>query len=412
MAHQYSSGVQAIDDIIRALIRLRGHATSEDDIADIMTTALKLVEEGASASDAKIASNALKEMRYSYKVFSGYRGIRKVTIFGSARTSASHPNYKLAKDVSRRLCKAGFMLISGAGPGIMEAGLIGAGRENSFGVNIRLPFEQEACPVIEGDPKLINYKYFFVRKLFFVRETDAVLIFPGGFGTFDEMFELLTLAQTGKCHPLPIVLMDHPQGTYWKSMVRLLKKELLGNGMISKEDFNLFKVTSSPAEACHEMLHFFENYHSIRYVKGRLVIRVRKPVTEGLLDKLNSKYASLVEEGRMEAVEASPEESDEPELHALPRISFKFQRSGFGKFRCLIDDLNDVPGTVRRRDPGLGRPDLDPFQEDSGGIFSGPDENRSPVATPPKQSPPVKTKATRARKPRASGKKVRRKKSS
>lgn len=415
MPNQYSTGVQAIDDIIRALIRLKGHAVAEDHIADIITTALKLVDEGASTSDSKIASNALKEMRYSYKVFSGYRGVRKVTIFGSARTQANHPNYKLARDVSRRLRKAGFMLISGAGPGIMEAGLAGAGREYSFGVNIRLPFEQKASSIIDGDPKLINYKYFFIRKLFFVRETDAVVIFPGGFGTLDEMFELLTLAQTGKCHPLPIVLCDYPQGTYWKSMVRLLKKEFLGNGTISKEDFNLFRVTDNPAEACQEVLHFFRNYHSSRYVRGRLVIRVRRPVTPSLLEKLNDRYRSLITEGRIEASEAHPDESDEPELAALPRISFKFNRFGFGSLRCLINDLNDVPGGARRHDPGLGRMDLDPFEEEepnpAEGIVRdmgassplGPDARAPvvPLSTPEEAEVPERrerSKTSRARK--------------
>lgn len=366
MPYQYSTGVKAIDDIIRALIHLKGNAGAEDQVAAIMTTALKLVEEGASVSDCKIASNALKEMRYSYKVFGAYRGVRKVTIFGSARTAPTHPNYKLARDVSRRLVKAGFMLISGAGPGIMDAGLAGAGREFSFGVNIRLPFEQKASPVIDGDPKLINYKYFFVRKLFFVRETDAIVIFPGGFGTFDEMFEILTLAQTGKCNPLPIVLMDHPQGTYWKSLIRLLKKEFLGNGTISKEDFHLFTMTSSPAEATREVVNFFRNYHSSRYVRGKLVIRLRKQISAPHLEELNAKYKGIVTEGRIETVEAHPDESDEPELASLSRIAFRFNRVGFGILRRLIDDLNRVPGTVRGHEPGHGRMDLDPFQEEEG----------------------------------------------
>src|SRR5215471_9384687 len=236
-------------------------------VQQLKETADKLVRDGANRGDVKLLSTALKELRYAFKVFAPYRRRRKVTIFGSARLPATDPAYQQAVAFSRMAADASFMVITGAASGIMEAGHVGAGRENSIGVNILLPFEQEANPVIAGDLKLMHLKYFFTRKLLFVKESDAVALFPGGFGTLDEGFEVLTLIQTGKSHLFPIVMIDSPGGGYWQPWRRYIEDVLLAGGMISDYDLHLFKVTNSVDEAVAEVLGFYRVYHSMRYVR-------------------------------------------------------------------------------------------------------------------------------------------------
>src|SRR5436190_19590956 len=212
----------------------------------------------------------MRELRYCFKVFAGYLGKRKAIVFGSACTPPEHPAFKVAVEFGRQIVEAGWMVITGAGHGIMEAGHVGAGREHSFGLNILLPFEQSANPVVHGDPKLMTLRYFFTRKLLFIKESDAVVLFPGGFGTQDEAFEALTLVQTGKSHIFPIVLVDEPGGTYWQAWQRFIESELLDRGYLSPADRFLYTVTDSVEEAVRTVTGFYRVYHSMRYVHGDL----------------------------------------------------------------------------------------------------------------------------------------------
>jgi uncharacterized protein (TIGR00730 family) len=332
-------GRPEVREAIEALLRAVGPAPSADLVQEIVRTALKLVEDGASRGDVKIVTSALKELRYSFKVFAPYRQVRKVTIFGSARIPEGAPEYVQAAAFARAMAEAGFMVITGAGDGIMKAGQGGAGRERSFGVNIRLPFDQRANPVIDGDSKLINFKYFFTRKLVFLKEADAVALFPGGFGTLDEGFEVLTLLQTGKGLLLPIVCLDRPGGTYWQAW-RSYLEELLGRGLISEEDFNFVELTDAVDEAVAAILRFYRRYHSSRYVGDRLVLRMTSALPAGTVEGLNAEFADLLREGRIEASAALPEEANEPGIADLPRLVLPFNRRDFGRLRRLIDAVN------------------------------------------------------------------------
>ncbi|MBI1852525.1 MAG: LOG family protein [Planctomycetes bacterium] len=337
----YTTGDRVTDGLIEQIIKSRGSSQDGDMLQQILTTAVKLIDDKATRGDLKVINSSLKEMRYAFKVFSKYREFPKVTIFGSARTPEDAPEYAQAREFADRITHEGYMVITGAGDGIMKAGHRGAGREKSFGVNIRLPFEQRANDVIADDPKLVNFKYFFVRKLIFVKETAAVALFPGGFGTLDEGFEVLTLVQTGKSSPLPIVFVDSPGGTYWKSWFDYLRTHLLGRGLISEEDLSLFKITTSVDEAIREIVDFYKNYHSLRYVDGTLVIRVKRPPTPALIQRLNADFKSLLVDGEItSSLTALAEEANEPELAHLPRIVLKFNRRNFGRLRRLIDAIN------------------------------------------------------------------------
>jgi uncharacterized protein (TIGR00730 family) len=310
-------------------------------IQQIKETADKLLKDGANRGDVKLLSTALKELRYAFKVFAAYRGRRKVTIFGSARLPADHPAYQQAVDFSRRVVEAGFMVITGAASGIMEAGHVGAGRQNSIGVNILLPFEQEANPVIAGDLKLMHLKYFFTRKLLFVKESDAVVLFPGGFGTLDEGFEVLTLIQTGKSHLFPIVMLDEPAGDYWVRWQQYVKDVLLGRGLISPADLSLYKITDSVDEALEEVRRFYRVYHSMRYVNGGdLVLRIQRPLSDPVLRQLRVDFADIVTAGTFEQIEALPEEANDTHVLALPRLRFRFDRHNLGRLRMLVDAIN------------------------------------------------------------------------
>lgn len=309
-------------------------------IQQIKETADKLLRDRASRADVKLLSTALRELRYSFKVFAAYRGRRKVTIFGSARLPLDHPSCLQAIEFGRRMAQENFMVITGAAQGIMEAGHIGAGREASIGVNILLPFEQEANAVIAGDAKLMHLKYFFTRKLLFVKESDAVALFPGGFGTLDEAFEVLTLIQTGKSHLFPIVLIDHPEDDYWQRCLGFVHDVLLARALISPFDTALFKVTTSVDEAVAEIRNFYRVYHSMRYVHNDLVLRLQKPLADPLLAKIRSEFADVLRSGTFAQTSALPAEASEPQLASLPRLKFSFDRHKLGRLRLLIDLIN------------------------------------------------------------------------
>ena len=326
-------------EIIRQLLASRPH--NADLAQEIIETALRLLEDPADRLDWKVITSALKEMRYAAKVFAPYRERPKVTVFGSARTAPDAPEYQQAMAFGQAIVQRGYMVITGGGEGIMGAAQRGAGRENSFGLNIRLPFEQEPNVEIGGDPKLIHFKYFFTRKLYFIKESAAVVLFPGGFGTHDEGFEALTLMQTGKSTPKPLVFVAPPRGSYWKTWWRFVEDQLLDARLISKEDLALFKVTDDIAEACDEITNFYRNYHSSRYVRDQLVLRLQHPVTENLLRTVNQRFADLcVPGGQFAASGQWPEEENEPDLAHLHRIAFPFNRTNFGRLRSLIDVLN------------------------------------------------------------------------
>ncbi len=315
-------------------------------IADIKETADKLERDGATRGDLKILARVLKELRYAFKVFTPYRKQRKVTVFGSARTPPDHPAYIHSVEFGRRMAEEGWFVVTGAGGGIMEGAHVGAGADMSFGVNIMLPFEQEANYVIEGDEKLVNLKYFFTRKLLFVKEVHAIALFPGGFGTQDEGFETLTLVQTGKRDLMPIVLVDAPDGTYWKNWKRFIEDNLLANGLISQEDMALFRVTDDVEAAVDEILDFYCVYNSMRYVRGKLVLRLHKEPTAELMEQLNDEFGSILESGRIEKCKPHPLEEDDEHLVGLPRISFDFNRRDVGKLRLMVDLINrELGGT-------------------------------------------------------------------
>ncbi len=317
--------------------------TAEQLIQQLQITVQQLAADNASIADLKIAAGALREMREGFKLFAPYRNVRKVSTFGSARVQQGDPVFRLAEEFARRIADQGFMVITGAGGGIMEACQRGAGRDRSFGVNIRLPFEQRANSIISGDPKLMSFRYFFTRKLFFLKEADAVVLFPGGFGTHDEAFETLTLLQTGKTRPVPLVFLDQPRGTYWTTWRRYVEDHMLRRGMIDRTDFALFRVTDSIEEAVNEILRFYEVYHSSRYVRELLVIRLQRPLPEDSVRSLNREFADIVVRGRIEQRSALPVEKDEPEIASLPRLVFEFDRLHFGRLRELIDAINAAP---------------------------------------------------------------------
>lgn len=341
MPKRYSLEPGSLEDHVINLIQMAGGSPHADLIKEIIVTALKLAQEPTERGDIKILNAALRELRYAFKLFARYRQVRKVTIFGSARTPEDAPSYRQAVAFARKLTQHGYMVITGAGDGVMKGAQEGAGRKMSFGVNIQLPFEQLPNIYIENDPKLVTFKYFFTRKLIFMKETDAIALFPGGFGTLDEMFESLTLMQTGKSEPMPVVMIDQPGGGHWSEWSTHLNKYLLRPGFISPEDLALYRVTDDIDAAVEEIARFYGNYHSSRYVGERLIIRLQRPVTDAMLEKLNNDFADILLKGAIEATSALPEESNETEVMHLPRICLFFNRKNFGRLRQLIDALNN-----------------------------------------------------------------------
>ncbi|MFZ0448168.1 MAG: TIGR00730 family Rossman fold protein [Desulfatiglandaceae bacterium] len=330
------------DDAIDALISLVGDVRHADMVREIILAGLKSGQEIRNRADMKLMSSTLKEMRFTTRIFAPYEEIKKVTVFGSARTKPEEPIYQMARLFGRKLSDAGYMVITGGGPGIMQAVNEGAGNEHSFGVNIRLPFEQKPNPVIEDSPRTINYKYFFNRKVAFLKEGDAIVLFPGGFGTLDEAMETLTLIQTGKHNPMPLVLLDESGGTYWARWLGFLEKELLGRGYISSTDLHLFDMTDSVEEAVRKIDHFYRRYHSIRYVGNRLAIRLSSPMPPQRAEHLKEEFSDILRPpGELFFSKALPEEEDEPGIAHLPRLVLDFNRKDFSRLHRLIDRLND-----------------------------------------------------------------------
>lgn len=332
---------EAIEEVEAALDpKIKRDAHIAELIAVIKESADKLLADGSSRGDLKLLSRTIRELRYGFKVFAPYRNRRKATIFGSARTQPHEPAYEQAVKCGRAFAEHDWLVITGAASGIMEAGHEGAGRAHSMGLNIMLPFEQGANPVIAGDSKLVNMKYFFTRKLMFVKECDAVVCCPGGFGTMDEFMEVLTLLQTGKRDMIPIVLLNPPGSDYWQSLQDFVRKQLFANRLISEEDFALYKLTDDHQVAVDEVMNFFKVYHSMRYVKQKLVLRLKSPISAELLDAINVEFKSILSEGKFEQGGPLPAEQDEVEFAEMPRLIFTFNRRNQGKLRTLIDAIN------------------------------------------------------------------------
>jgi uncharacterized protein (TIGR00730 family) len=327
---------------IQELIAAKGGGHNAELVADIIENALKLLTDVEDRGDVRVIQTALRELRYAFRLFAPYADRKKVTMFGSARTQPDEPEYRQAAEFARQMAAAGWMVITGAGPGIMQAGHEGAGPENSFGANIRLPWEQSANPVILGSKKLINFKYFFTRKLTFVRHADALALFPGGFGTLDEGYEALTLMQTGKSRLIPLVLIDPPGSTYWKTWDKHTREHLLRNQLISREDLHLYHITDHTDEAVKIITRFYRNYHSMRFVKDLLVIRLQHKPSASAIQALNEDFSDILSKGQIRLCEALPEEQDESVALPLPRLAFEFNRRDYGRLRQLIDVLNKL----------------------------------------------------------------------
>src|SRR5712691_5148193 len=287
------------DERVKKLVQDWGANKNPELIEEMIVTALKMARDEMGVADLKLINRSLKEMRYAAKVFARYSQFRKVVVFGSARISSDAPESKVAEDFARAMVSHDYMVITGGGEGIMGAAQRGAGREHSFGLNIRLPFEQQANEVIEGDPKLINFNYFFNRKLNFVKQTHAFALFPGGFGTMDEAFEVLTLMQTGKARIIPVVLLDRPEGTYWETWMKFLTERLFKFGFIAAEDFYFFKIVHNVSEAVEEIVQFYKIYHSARWVGAQLVFRICHPLSNAAVAELNERFADLVWTGEI-----------------------------------------------------------------------------------------------------------------
>jgi uncharacterized protein (TIGR00730 family) len=325
---------------IEQLIEYKGGGFNEQSVADIVENALKLLTDVRHSGDVRVIQTALREMRYAFKLFAPYAQVRKVTMFGSARTQPTKLEYQQALEFGRKIAAAGFMVITGAGGGIMQAGHEGAGPEKSFGANIRLPWEQAANPVIREDKKLVTFKYFFTRKLIFIRHSDAIALFPGGFGTMDEGYEALTLMQTGKSQLMPLVLIDRPGGTYWKTWDKHIREHLLRDQLISPDDLHLYQITDDTDQAVKMITRFYRNFHSSRFVKDLFVIRLKHVPSDSAIEALNEDFADLIVGSPIQRISATPEEVVDDDNVSLPRLAFGFNRRDYGRLRQLIDVLN------------------------------------------------------------------------
>ena len=337
---RYRTGDPEIDAEIAELVALVGGGRNADLIFELIASAVRLARDGASRGDLKVANTTLKELRYAFYVFAPYRAARKASIFGSARTGPDDPLYDQARRLAAALAEREWMIITGAGPGIMTAGIEGAGVENAFGVTIRLPFEATTSEFLEGDPKLVNFRYFFTRKLTFVKESDGFALLPGGYGTLDEAFETLTLIQTGKAQPAPIVLLDVPGGTYWKHWLKFVEAELAERAYISPEDLKLVYVTDDVDAAVDELTGFYANYHSLRFVEGELVLRMHHAPDTDQLAALNAEFAHIVVRGEIRTIGPTPVEQADNDFPELERVTFRFNRRSWSRLRMLIDALN------------------------------------------------------------------------
>lgn len=338
--HTSSKTLAELGGQIDEWLRAQNELVNADQYAGILRTLLKLAQDDAERGDLKILSRAMQELRHAFRIFAPYRHIRKVSIFGSTRVQENDAYYDLARSVGRELARAGFMVITGAGPGIMQAGHEGAGREQSFGVNIRLPSVQDANRYIRNDPKLMNFHFFFTRKLMFVKEADAVMIFPGGFGTHDELLESITLAQTGKTQLVPIILMDMPGGTYWSRWQEFLRDDVMSRGYISEREMTFFRTHTDAEIAVKEITKFYRNFHSYRFVKNELVMRLNDPPSPTLIDRLNREFADIVT-GEVRQANPLPDEANEADTLHLHRLVMQFNREDYARLRQMIDVIND-----------------------------------------------------------------------
>jgi uncharacterized protein (TIGR00730 family) len=342
---RYRTGDPDLDRAVADLVARSGASRDQDLVYELVVSALRLARDGADRGDMKIANAAIKEMRYAFHVFAPYRSARKAAIFGSARTEPDDPLYDQTRRLATALAAHDWMIITGAGPGIMTAGIEGAGPDNSFGVSIRLPFEATTSQFIVDDPKLVNFRYFFTRKLTFVKESDGFALLPGGFGTLDEAFELLTLLQTGKAQPAPVVLLDVPGGTYWQGWKAFVEDELAGRNYISKRDLSLLKITDDVSVAVDELDSFYANYQSQRFVEGVLVMRLLRAPDEEQLEKLNEDFADIVVRDRIRVIDPTPAEIADRDHVDQARIALRFNRHDWARMHELIDTLNALPDT-------------------------------------------------------------------
>jgi hypothetical protein len=337
---EYEVGDKAVDSLIGRLAAKACSAETEYLLREILTTAAKLGRESGDKGDLKLVNNVLKELRYSFKVFSPYRNIKKVIIFGSARSKKTSAEYKMAEGFAEKLTSKGYMIVTGGGPGVMEAGNKGAKDGKDFALNIRLPFEQKPNPYIDEKDKIINFKYFFTRKLIFVKETDATALFPGGFGTNDEGFEMLTLIQTGKSKPRPIVLMEPKGSRYWADWKRFVDKQLLKSGFIDKKDFNFFRIVRSVDEAIKYIEDFYKIYHSIRYDSGLTVLRLNKKISGETLNRINRKFKDILTSGEVRFSSPTEKEAQKGEYLKLPRLVMDFNLRDYGRLCEMIHVIN------------------------------------------------------------------------
>lgn len=363
----YNTGSESLDRQLIELLDAAGAAVNRDQLLEILVSGVLLAGDQADRLDLKITNAALKEMRGAFNLFAPYRNTPKVTVFGSARIQSSDPLYGEASQLAQALSSRGWMVVTGAGPGVMAAAMEGAGRESSIGVLIRLPFEGGANAVIAGDSKLIEMKYFFTRKLMLIKESAAFVALPGGFGTLDETFELLTLVQTGKASPVPIVLLDVPGGKYWTGWQRFVTEEVERNRMIDADDRALYRITDNVEVAVSEIERFYRNYHSLRWVGDRLVLRLRVKPTDDEMQRLNDEFGDIVLAGRIERTGPLGPEISGLDHTDLPRIVLRFDRQSFGRLRTLIDTLNSMdsaptapslPPTVAEEEEVVARDDL------------------------------------------------------
>jgi len=349
------TGDHDLDELLAALLDRAGATANRDLLLDILADSVRLAGEDVERLDLKIMSAALNEMAEAFRVFAPYRDRPKVTMFGSARTLPDDPLYAQARELAEAMARSGWMVVTGAGPGIMAAGLEGAGRDMAFGINIRLPHEQGANEFIDNDPKLVEMKYFFTRKLMLMKESDAFVVLPGGFGTLDESFELLTLLQTGKAVPAPLVFLEVPGGTFWQSWTSFLRHEVEPRGLISSEDHHLWMVTDDVGEAAGEVLGFYRNYHSIRWVGRTLVIRMRRGPDDQELAALNATFGELCLKGGIQRAEPFPAEVAGQDHLELDRIALRFDYVHYGRLRQLIDVLNTYPANTSSPDSPQSR---------------------------------------------------------
>jgi uncharacterized protein (TIGR00730 family) len=336
---RYRSGDPEIDRRLVELLDALGAPANRDQLFEILATVARLARDGADRLDLKITNAALREMRSAFRVFAPHRGVPKVTMFGSARTLPEDPLYAQARETARRFAAEGWMVVTGAGPGIMAAGVEGAGMRNALGVNIRLPFEQAATQFL-AEENLVTMKYFFTRKLMLMKESAGFVVLPGGFGTLDEAFELFTLLQTGKADPKPVVLLEVADGTYWQGWQRFLREEVAARHYISAEDLDLYRITDDPAEAVAEVCGFYRNYHSMRWVGDRLVLRLRALPGDDDLGRLNERYAAILTGGEIAPSPPLPAEVDDADHLELARLVLRFDRRHYSRLVHLIRDLN------------------------------------------------------------------------